>query len=311
MAKTDVPVYATQMSRILTRDGLSVREDVLYSDTHGQENEKTRKRADESLNKLRNVLPGLLEPDETILYVVKNCQAPLGMLEQLLLGWQAYLITATTLVFTNLRILHFGVDTRGNWKRTIKSVRWGDIQEAKVKGLLSKVLQLRYGNGKKEKYWRLRGKDGRKVKDVVAALIPASRGESTATGGIVSICPQCQTVLMTGIYKCGQCGLEFKNEKTLATRTILLPGGGYLYAEIWVAGVLAFLVEGILTLALLFFALQAAGIAAITADENGHIPTRGELWAVVFFFALIVGLNKALEYVHCRRVIQTFLPLKK
>lgn len=311
MAKPDVPVYATQMPRIVARDGLSVREDILYSDTQGQENEKTRKRAEEVLSKLNDILPAVLESNESIIYVIKSCQAPMSAFEQFLLGWQAVRVTPVKLVFTNLRLLHFGVDTSGNWKRTIKSVRWGDIQEAKIKGLLSKMLQLKYGSRKKETYWRVPGKDAKKARDILAALVPASRGEATAAQGMVSICPDCRAVLAAGMYTCGQCRLTFKNESTLLKRTLLIPGGGYLYAGMTFLGVATFLGEGAFTLVTFYYALMAAGILAVIPDENGRMMVRSEMWAVVAFLVVLIGLSKAFEYMHSRRVIRMFIPVNR
>ena len=73
---------------------------------------------------MHDILPNLLEPSEAILYVIKTCQAPLGTLEQLFLGWYVYRVTATRLVFTNLRLPHFGLGAGGKWNRPLKSVRW-------------------------------------------------------------------------------------------------------------------------------------------------------------------------------------------
>lgn len=311
MANADMPIYAQQMPRIVARDGLRVREDVLYTDGKGAENDRSRKRAEEVLSKLKDILPVVLEPNETVIYVIKNCQAPMSALEQFLLGWQAVRVTPTNLVFTNARLLHFGVDTKGNWKRIIKSVRWGDIQEAKTRGLLSKMLQLKYGSGKKESYWRVPGKDAKKAKDVLAAVLSASRGEATAAQGMVSICPDCRTVLTAGMYRCSQCGLIFKDDATLLKRTLLIPGGGYLYAGMTFLGVATFLGEGAFTLGALYYALMGAGILAAIPEENGRVMTRSEMWVAAVFLAVLIGLNKGLEYAHSRRVIRMFIPVKR
>src|SRR5881394_2258111 len=74
--------------------------------------------------------------------VIKSSQAPLGTLEQFFVGWYVYRVTATRLVFTNLRLLHFGVGPGGKWNRTLKSVRWGDVSSAKVKGWINRLLDF-------------------------------------------------------------------------------------------------------------------------------------------------------------------------
>jgi len=311
MPKADLAIYTAKLPLLVAMDGLRVREDVLYTNAKGEDSERSRKNAERSLVKLKDILPSLLEPNEAILYVVKRCQSPLGAFEQFLLGWHAYFITATTLVLTNLRLIHLSVDSRGNWTQTLKMARWGDISEARVKGWLNRILVLKYANGKKENYWRIPKKDGRKVKDILAAVMPGIRGEATAQQGMISLCPDCRTPLTPGVYRCNQCGLTFRDEKTLLKWTLLMPGGGFLYARIWFLGAAGFVVEGAFLLATLAFALAAAGILPVEADKAGRIPSRGELWAPAVFMLLFVALQKLLEFHHSRRVIRNFRPLKR
>jgi len=311
MPNNDLPIYATQLPRLTTADGVQLREDVLFTNEKGEPDERRKKRALEALSSLRDILPSLLEKDETVLYVVKTCQAPMGSLEQFLLGWNAYRVSATRLVFTNLRLLHFGMESDKKWRRTVKGVRWGDITEAKVKGWLNRKLQLRYANGTKESYWRFQKKDSVKIKAVLDAVIPQSRGQATPAQGFQSICPDCRAVLTAGKYECASCGLRFKDEKTLLKRTLLIPGGGYMYASMTLLGVLNFFTEGLFTVAAIFWILMMVGIIAPERDADGRVMQSGETLTVALFFLLLVGSHKALEYVHGRRAIRTFLPWKK
>jgi len=310
MANADVPIYATQLPRIISANGVSIREDVLYTDAKGEPTERSKKRAEDALADLRDVLPSLLEPKETILYVIKSCQAPMGALEQLFLGWYVYRVTATRLVFTNLRLLHFGLESGKKWNRVLKSVRWGDVAEAKVKGWLNRILLLRCNDGKKEKYWRLARKDGQKAKVAVDAVVQASRGEATPAQGFQSLCPECRAPLTAGIYQCSGCGLKFKDEKTLLKRTVLIPGGGYLYSGMTMLGLLGF-VEGALMLGFIFSVLIAVGVVAPGAGENGRPAQAADYWVAAIFLGILVALNKALEYLHSRRVIRNFVPIKR
>jgi hypothetical protein len=311
MPKADLPIYPAKLPLMVAKDGLRIREDVLYTNAKGEDHDRRRRNAERSLVTLKDILPSVLEPDEAILYVVKRCQSPLSAFEQFMLGWHAYFITATTLVFTNLRLIHLSVDSRGNWTQTLKTVHWGDISEAKVKGWLSPMLKLKYANGKKENYWRIPRKDGKKIKDILGTVMPASRGEATAQQGMISLCPDCRTPLTPGVYRCNQCGLTFRDEKTLLKWTLLMPGGGFLYAKIWFLGVAGFVVAGAFLLATLFFVLIAVGILPAETDKTGHIPSRGELWGPAIFGLLIVALQKLLEFHHSRRVIRNFRPMKR
>ena len=310
MANADVQIYGQQLPRLVSANGVSIREDMLYTDAKGEPDERSKKRAEEALADLREVLPSLLEPKETILFAIKSCQAPMGALEQFFLGWYAYRVTATRLVFTNLRLLHFGMASGRKWNRTIRSVRWGDVAEAKLKGWLNRMLVILCTNGKKEKYWRLRRKDSQKAKAIVNAVVPLSRGEATPAQGFQSICPDCRTPLTEGLYQCAGCGLKFKDEKTLRWRTILIPGGGYLYAGMTFLGVLGFL-EGFLMLGFILSLLIALRVVAPGSAENGQPMQPGEFWGAAVFLGILVALYKGLEYIHCRRVIRNFMLIKR
>ncbi len=311
MANPSLPIYIDQVPRIVSSNGLSIREDVLFTDAKGRQTDSSRKKAEALLEKWREVLPALLEPNETIFYIVKSCQAPVTPLEQFFLGVYAYSISATALVLTNLRIIHLGVTSRGKWRRVLKSVRWGDLSDAKVKGWISRVLDLKYASGEKERYWRLQGKDSKKIKAVLEALMPASRAEASAAQGIVSLCPDCRAVLTKRIYQCHACGLAFKNERALLKWTALIPGGGYLYAGFTVLGILSLFFEGLFLIEAILYALMATGVMQPGRTANGSASYRGDLWFTVAICLLIIGFRKLLEYMHGRRIIRTFLPLSR
>jgi len=311
MANANLPVYPNQVARLISANGVSVREDVLYTDARGELDERSRKRAEEALADLREVLPNLLEPKETILFVIKSCQAPMGTLEQLFMGWYAYRVTATRLVFTNFRLLHFGVTASSKWNHVLKTVRWGDVAEAKLKGWLNRLLVVQCADGKTEKYWRLRRKDSQKAKAVANAVLPASHGEATSARGFQSLCPECRGALAAGNYQCAGCGLKFKDEKSLLWRTVLIPGGGYFYARIPFLGVLAFFTEGIFTIGLILSLVIAAGLMPPGTAEDGRPMQPGDFWGAVVLLLVLLALHKGLNYIHCRRVIRNFLPIKK
>src|SRR5260370_37257897 len=113
MAQADLPIYANVVPRPLSVGGLSVREDVLFTDAKGKESDRSRKKAEKLLEDWRGILSGVLEPNETVFHIVKNCQPPVSALEQLMLGGHAHGVTGTLLVLTTLRILHHGLARRG------------------------------------------------------------------------------------------------------------------------------------------------------------------------------------------------------
>ena len=311
MPLPDFPIHPEQFPRQGSQGGIRVREDTLHSDHRGKEKKAIRKRASKALEKLQEPLSKLLEPEEVVLYVTR-AQAPAGWFEQLTLGWIIYYITGTTLVFTNRRLLHFLVKSNGAWKRSVRSLRWGDLSEAKVKGfLLSPTLQLHYRNGNKEFYWGLRRDDSKKIKVLLAAILPAATGEGSPAQAMISLCPSCRATLTVGTYQCSQCFLAFKDETTMVRRSLLIPGGGYFYTGNRFLGVMDFIVEGYLLLLVLILVLSAFGVFSDPLAEPGEdsLPPAGA-FVTASIFAAVLAVEKWMTIHHCRRFIREFIPTK-
>ncbi|MFQ5664314.1 MAG: tetratricopeptide repeat protein [Terriglobia bacterium] len=191
MPAADFPVHPDQIPRLGSGVGVRLREDTIYTDHEGKEKKGIRKRTEKVLAKLQEPLRKVLEPHEAILYV----SGP---------HWRASAFEQ--LVFTNRRLLFFLVKRDGSWTRSLRSVRWGDLAEAKVKWL-GPTLRLKYLNGKKEPYEGLRQDDAKKIKVLLAVLLPASAGEATPAQAVASHCPDCLAALTPEVYQCSQCGL--------------------------------------------------------------------------------------------------------
>ena len=314
MPSADLPLDPSQLPRVVSRGPVLVREDFLFTNNKGQEKAGPRKRAENALDHLQDVLGKVLEPQEVVFYVARAV-APLSMFEQFTLGWQAYHMYGILLVFTNRRLLRFGVKPRGwrdwTWRRTLHAARWGDVAEATCKGILSKVLRLKYRNGRKEAYMRVRGADAKKIRALLAALIPAAAAEGSEVQEMSSLCPQCLVRLTPRVYQCQQCRLDFKTEKELLWRTILIPGGGYFYVG-WRGFAFFF---GFLELFLIYqiglWLCVALGL--VPAPEPGPGETRADAAAALFVVvALLFGfaLETAIVYRHMRRFVREFTPAR-
>jgi hypothetical protein len=300
------PVHPEQSPRLSSPSGVRVREDTLYTNHKGDEKKGVRKRADKAIEKLQEILRKVLGPEEVVLYIAR-CQAPASAFEQITFGWYIYYITATLLVFTNRRLLVFQVKRDGSWKRILRAVVWGDVEEAKAKGWLSRTLQIKYRNGKKETYWGLGWGDARKIRVLLEALFSLGAGQTSAVGGIVPLCPDCLAELTPQVYECHNCKLAFKDEKTMVRRSLLIPGGGYFYVGHWFLGVADFIVEAYLLVLVVVFVLAAVSLT--TGPPSG--PSGGgnsEAWGVAIFLGLILALEKWLTIHHCRRFIREFIP---
>jgi len=307
------PVHPEQSSRLGSPNGVRVREDTLYTNHKGQEKSGVRKRADKTIDKLQEILRKALGPEEVVLYTAR-CQAPASAFEQFTFGWYIYYVTATMLVFTNRRLLLFQLKRDGSWKKILRAVVWGDVEEAKVKGWLSRTLQIKYRNGKKETYWGLGWGNAKKIRVLLEALFSLGAGETSAAGGIVPLCPHCLAELTPRVYECHNCKLTFKNEKTMVRRSLLIPGGGYFYVGHWFLGLGDFILEAILLCWTLMFA-WAAGLAIMklpVQSLQGQPEPAPEPAAVYLlcagFFAFILTIEKLMTIHHCRRFIREFIP---
>jgi hypothetical protein len=308
MANPDFRVHPEEPPRLGVLHDVRVREDTLNTNFRGQEKKGIRTRADKALEKLGAILRQVLGPEEVVLYVAR-CQAPVSALEQITFGWYIYYVTGTVLVFTNRRLLHFGVKRNGEWNKILRSASWGDVEDTKIKGWLSKTLELRYRTGKKEKYWNIGREDGKKLRVLLDALFAAGARESSPAQTMVSLCPSCTAELTPRVYQCAKCGLKFKDEKTMVSRSLIVPGGGYFYTRHWFLGVGDFLVEAYLLIMVIILAASALGLIANPPGETGGEPMKGAAaWIAAAFVAAILAAEKWLTVHHCRRFIREFIP---
>jgi hypothetical protein len=313
MPAADLAIYPHQFPRIAMRGPVRVREDVLYTSPKGEEKGSARKRAEQGLDNLQDILGKLLEPQEAVLYIARAV-APLSLLEQFTLGWQAYHMYGTVLVFTNRRILRFGVRGKGirgwAWRRTVHSVLWGDIAEAKCKGFLSPTLRLKYRSGRKETYMRISITDAKKIRALLPVFLPVATGEASAAQQMISQCPECFAPLAHRVYQCPQCRMDFKTEKALLWRSILIPGGGYYYVG-WKGFAIFFaLVELFLIFEIGLWLCIALGIVPPPVQPNQ--PTAGAaaaMAAVGVLFAMF-ALESLIVFLHMRRFVREFVPMR-
>jgi len=304
------PVHPEQSSRLGSPHGVRVREDTLYTNHKGQEKSGIRKRTDKALDKLQEILRKMLGPEEVVLYIARG-QAPASALEQITFGWYIYRVTAAVLVLTNRRLLLFLTKHDGSWRRIVRAVVWGDVQEAKVKGWLSHTLRIRYRNGKKETYWGLGWGDAKKIRVLLGALFSLGARQTSAAGGIVSLCPNCLAQLTPQVYECLNCKLSFKDEKSVVRRALLIPGGGYFYVGYWLLGMGHFIVEALFLYWTVMFGLAGLGVIKLTPESPPGQPEASEPVVYLFsagFTAFIVIIAKLMAIHNCRRLIREFIP---
>lgn len=308
MAQSDLLIHPTAMPQVVTDPaGLNVRADVLYTNAKGEEKRGLHKSADKLLGKLREPLGRLLEPGEAVFYLCR-AQAPLSPLEQFVGGFYVYYQSLVVLVFTNRRMIHLLVDSRGAWRRGLRDVRWGDVSNARVKGVLTRNLELEYRNLEKPTYTRLRYRDAAKLRGILPPLLQASTGELSPMQGMVAHCPDCFGILKPQVYLCPLCGLVFKDEKTLWRRTLLIPGGGYFYTRQWALGIFSAAFETWFTLLLILSILMAAGILPSSANPGQTPGDQAEALDGLIGILMILAVEKLFHGYHSLRVVRDFSP---
>jgi hypothetical protein len=300
MPAADLHIHDNRVARTTMIDGISVRNDVLFTNDKGEDKRQIQKRSEKALQKLIPALQRVLLPTETVLYLAQ-ARSPLTALEQLTAAWWTALLAASVIVITNKRILFFPVKRDGSWRESVRALHWGDLEEVKPKGLLARNVTFKSKNGTKATYTNFRRADAKKIAAIATALLPAASGESTATHDWVQLCPACRNILTLGQYSCSGCGLTFKNEKSMVTRSILLPGGGYFYTGHPLIAMLPALVEGLLVLEILVFLF--AGLASPKAMPNilSGLVLLGLFWA----------FETAVTILHCRRYVREYIPEKR
>jgi hypothetical protein len=304
---TQLPFHSGQPIRLSSHSGVLVREDTAFSNYKGVEKKGIRKRAEQALEKLEEPLRKFLEPDEAVLYIARGQIMPSGV-EQFLLGWHAHYLAPGFLVLTNRRLLHLLMTRKGTWRRCLRSARWGDLEGAKVKGLLGAKLNLKYRDGKKEVYWGMRREDSNKIRVLLEALLPQAAGETSPALSMASLCPQCRAALLPGVYECPGCHLAFKDEKTALRRSLLIPGGGFFYTGYPTLGVLHSLVEVIVLVAMVFWILVALGLAKPDTSPGEAPPDVASAVVVVIFFAAVFGIDKWVMARVARKQVQNYIP---
>jgi hypothetical protein len=301
MPAADLHIHDHHVAQNTLIDGISVRNDVLFTNDKGdEEKSRTKKRIEKAVQKLVPALQRVLLPTETVLYLVQ-ARSPLTALEQLTAAWWTTLLAASVIVITNKRILFFPAKRDGSWRESVRALQWGDLEEVKAKGLLVRNVTFKSRSGTKATYTNFRRADAKKIAAIAAALLPAASGEATSTHDWVQLCPDCRNNLTLGQYSCSGCGLTFKNEKSMVLRSILLPGGGYFYTGHPLIAMLPAVVEVLLVLEILAFLF--AGLASPKALPN--------ILSGLLLLGLFWALETAVTILHCRRYVLEYIPEKR
>ena len=306
MPTSQIPIYPEQSVRLISHHGILVREDTAFTNKKGLEKYWIRKRAEMALDKLQEPLRRILESEEAVFYVAEAKMMP-GGFEQFFLGWHAIYLARGVLVLTNRRLLYLLVARNCLWKRSMRGARWGDIDEAKNKGILGSRLCITYRDGKKEVFGLMAWNDSKKTQLLIEALLPQARSETSSALGMISYCPECRAELTAGVYECPNCRLQFKDEKTLLKRALLIPGGGFFYTGHPFLGLLHAITDLVVIIIWVYSIMVVLGIIQIMGP--GEVQgDRGGTIVVLVFVGAILAFHKWMLIRISRRLVRTYIP---
>lgn len=275
---------------------LPVNRDICFSDHKQRQKKRIQKLEEKILDKVGPFLKQFLEPDEVIQYATPAC-SPVSIFEQVTTGAIALsYMRKCVLVITNKRILHIPVKFDLKPKNAISEIRYGDIQEFKMKGGLSRLLWLKYKSGKKEQFQFI--PYGSKLKSLLPELIKS--GEPTASKERHFLCPKCKTILKKHSYTCPQCRLEFKDETKALKNSIIYPGGGYFYTNHPVVGTLDALAETIFLIAV----VSSLVVIFLAGGDR-------DAYANLALFGFLLVWEKVVSVYHAKHYVTEYIPLEK
>ena len=276
--------------------GLPINQKTAFSDKKGNFKERIKKQQLKILKDYVPLLKQFLEPDEEVLLLMRGC-SPMSSMEQFTTGWLIYYIKRCTLVVTNRRILHFPAKKDFSPRHSIAQVRYGDVEEIKPSGFLSRFT-VKYKNGSKETF--LYVKESGKLKSLLPGLRLASQ-QPTSIGARHHLCPKCNAVLASGVYVCSSCRLEFKNEARARKLSIIYPGGGYFYTDHPFLGAGDAVVE-----TFLIFMVLTGLVNMLTGAPEKAV---GMFQFIVF--GIVLGLEKLYSVYHAKHYVKEFIPVEK
>lgn len=309
MPTPEILVHPNVLPKITVAGGLRLREDTLFTDASGAEKPALRKRAEEDLQRASEVLSRLLLPSEAVLYVARGAFMPNNW-EQLMENHGATALGAL-LVVTNDRLIVLRTKRKSfggwSWDQGILTVEWTSLAQAAKKGWLIGYLDLKDRANQRERFFRLRWRDAKKLRLLLSVLVPQVPGLSSAVApgapGFASLCPKCLAKLSADLYRCTQCGQLFKDEKSLLARTLLIPGGSYFYTGQKAFGVITGLFEALFALAVVASALQGFGVIPATSDGERELAlVRAAVWLAILAFVKFSAFYRA------RRRLKRFIP---
>lgn len=268
--------------------GLPVDKEFLFSNHKNIYKKGMEKRQTKLIEKI-SFIKQFLKEDERILLVTTGC-SPMSFMEQFFTGWVVFYLKRSLFVITNKRIFHIPTKADYSYRNSIAQILYADCNTIEIKG---RTLEVKYKNGKKEKFYYIAGKERKKLKALLKAT--SLDGVQSKTPGRMHLCPRCTSNLIEDEYICPKCRLEFKNKAEGKKNSILYPGGGYFYTRHWWLGVSDAIAETFLIVLVISLL-----VGTVQGEKDGIL-------AFSFVLVLLV-LEKVITIYHTDHFIKEYIP---
>jgi hypothetical protein len=272
--------------------GLPVERDFIFSNHKGSYKKRIEKRQRKLLVKTTFV-KFFLQHDERILCLTSG-YSPVSILEQILTGPAFLFFKHALFIFTDKRILHIPTRFNQSTRSAISQISYDDCSGIYLKG---RSLVVAYKNSEQECFHYLGSKERKKISALLEGIAPKFK-EAGLHQQRVYLCPSCTNILNARESFCPTCKMAFKSSLKAKLRSLLIPGGGYLYNYYTLPGVAAGLLE---TALLACLAYRLAAISAGMSADFGMI-------------ALLLGVLIAEKFIaafHAQHLIEDFIPEEK
>jgi hypothetical protein len=158
-----------------------------------------------------------------------------------------------------------------------------------------RILELKYKNGKKEKFFYIKSKERKKLKTILPLFV--KNGISSEIKQRHHLCPRCAVPLPPEVSSCLNCRLEFKNAVQALKLSIFFPGGGYFYTRHPVLGFGDAITETILFVAVVVGLVEA-------------FKGLGQ-WPAVIMISAVLLLEKWMTIYHAKHFVNEYIPVDK
>jgi hypothetical protein len=274
--------------------GLPVDPRLLFAGENDAATKRSQVRKTRLLEKM-SFLRKFLQEDERVLFAT-TAFASCTLGEILTIGAVSHdSLKGVAFVFTDRRLFYVPTNWRHEYRGSVAEVLYSDCKSILVK---DEALVLEYISGKTEKYPGVPHADGPLIMQIPMNADSSSPADDVSTYSTARerhhLCPKCTQALPPNVRTCPFCGLKFKYEREAVLQAIVLPGGGYFYANHLVMGMVACIVENYLMILMLMGAL-------------GMVQRRLDAKLLLLTTALMVA-EKIISCYHARRFMVEFIP---